>query len=57
LGHYLNGQYAEVGIWHAALTAAEIASLAKGMTCDKVRRRSSSSTPRSSAISSTPKAA
>ena len=28
---------AEVGIWTAALTAAEIASLAKGMTCDKVR--------------------
>jgi hypothetical protein len=30
-------QSAEVGIWNAALTAAEIASLAKGMTCDKVR--------------------
>lgn len=28
---------AEVGIWNAALTAAEIASLAKGMTCDKIR--------------------
>lgn len=32
-----NANYAEVGIWNAALTAAEIASLAKGMTCDKVR--------------------
>ena len=32
-----NGKIAEVGIWNAALTAAEIASLAKGMTCDKVR--------------------
>jgi hypothetical protein len=32
-----NGFLAEVGIWNAALTAAEIASLAKGMTCDKVR--------------------
>jgi len=31
---------AEMGIWNAALTAAEIASLAKGMTCDKVRPQS-----------------
>ena len=36
-GVFFNGQSAEVGIWNAALTAAEIASLAKGMTCDKVR--------------------
>jgi hypothetical protein len=35
--NFVNGQIAEVGIWNAALTAAEIASLAKGMTCDKVR--------------------
>ena len=34
---YLNGDIAEVGIWNAALTAAEIASLSKGMTCDKIR--------------------
>lgn len=34
---FFNGQLAEVGIWSVALTAAEIASLAKGMTCDKVR--------------------
>ena len=40
LGAYMNGQVAEVGIWNAALTAAEIASLAKGMTCDKVRPQS-----------------
>jgi hypothetical protein len=33
----MGGQIAEVGIWNAALTAAEVASLAKGMTCDKVR--------------------
>ena len=33
----MNGLIAEVGIWNAALDAAEIASLAKGMTCDKVR--------------------
>jgi hypothetical protein len=37
---YLNGLIAEVGIWNAALTANEIASLAKGMTCDKVRPQS-----------------
>jgi hypothetical protein len=35
-----NGLIAEVGIWNAALTDAEIASLAKGMTCDKVRPQS-----------------
>jgi hypothetical protein len=40
LGGYCNGFIAEVGIWNAALTAAEIASLAKGMTCDKVRPES-----------------
>ena len=34
---FATGLIAEVGIWNAALTAAEIASLAKGMTCDKVR--------------------
>ena len=36
----MRGRLAEVGIWNAALTAAEIASLAKGMTCDKVRPES-----------------
>lgn len=36
----LTGEMAEVGIWNDALTAAEIASLAKGMTCDKVRPQS-----------------
>jgi hypothetical protein len=39
-GGYFNGIIAEVGIWNAALTAAEIASLADGMTCDKVRPQS-----------------
>jgi hypothetical protein len=34
---FFNGLIAEVGIWNTALTADEIASLAKGMTCDKVR--------------------
>jgi hypothetical protein len=37
---FLDGRIAEVGIWDAALTAAEIASLAKGMTPDKVRPQS-----------------
>ena len=39
-GAHFDGRIAEVGIWSAALTAAEIASLAKGMTCDKVRPQS-----------------
>jgi hypothetical protein len=39
-GLFMAGLIAEVGIWNAALTAAEIASLAKGMTCDKVRPQS-----------------
>jgi hypothetical protein len=34
---HLDGRIAEVGIWNVALTAEEIASLAKGMSCDKVR--------------------
>jgi hypothetical protein len=33
----LDGIIAEVGIWNAALTQPEIASLAKGITCDKIR--------------------
>ena len=40
LGDGLTGRIAEVGIWNAALTAAEVASLADGMTCDKVRPQS-----------------
>jgi hypothetical protein len=39
-GLFFDGKLAEVGIWNAALTAAEIAALAKGMTCDKVRPQS-----------------
>lgn len=34
---FTDGRIAEVGIWNTSLTAAEVASLAKGMTCDKVR--------------------
>ena len=37
---FFSGRIAEVGIWNAALNAAEVASLAKGMTCDKVRPQS-----------------
>lgn len=37
---FFNGSIAEVGIWNAALTPAEVASLAKGMTCDKIRPQS-----------------
>jgi hypothetical protein len=40
VGLFANGLIAEVGIWSAALTADEVASLAKGMTCDKVRPQS-----------------
>jgi hypothetical protein len=39
-GGFTNGLIAEVGIWDVALTPEEIASLAKGMTCDKVRPQS-----------------
>lgn len=37
LGAYFVGSIAEVGVWNAALTADEIASLAKGFPCRLVR--------------------
>ena len=37
---FADARIAECGIWNAALTAAEIASLAKGMTPDKIRPQS-----------------
>jgi hypothetical protein len=40
LGNYMTGDIAEVGVWDVALTQPEIASLAQGMTCDKVRPQS-----------------
>ena len=40
IGNFFNGDLAEIGVWNTNLTAAEIASLAKGMTCDKVRPES-----------------
>lgn len=39
-GVFMNGLIAEVGIWSAALTAAEIASLSAGFTPDQVRPQS-----------------
>jgi hypothetical protein len=39
-GFPFDGLLAEVGIWNTDLTTAEIVSLSKGMTCDKVRPQS-----------------
>jgi hypothetical protein len=39
-GTLFDGLIAELGVWNAALTQPEIASLAKGMACDKVRPQS-----------------
>lgn len=36
----LDGVVSNVGVWQAVLTANEIASLAKGMPCDKIRPQS-----------------
>jgi hypothetical protein len=40
VGNFMQDDIADVGIWNVALTAAEIASLADGMTCDKIRPQS-----------------
>jgi hypothetical protein len=37
---FLTGNVAEAAVWNAALTQPEIASLAQGMTCDKIRPQS-----------------
>ncbi|NBW15651.1 MAG: LamG domain-containing protein [Caulobacteraceae bacterium] len=37
---YFNGNIAECGMWNATANSSEIASLATGMTCDKVRPQS-----------------
>ena len=37
ISNYANGHITDVGVWNAALTQAEVVSLAKGMTCNKVR--------------------
>jgi hypothetical protein len=39
-GSFFDGLIAEAGIWNVALTDDEIASLAKGMTCNLVRPQS-----------------
>ena len=39
-GIFFDGRIADVGVWNAALTADEVASLAKGMTCNLVRPES-----------------
>jgi len=38
--NWSTGDFAEIGMWQATLTAEEVASLAKGMTCDKIRPQS-----------------
>jgi hypothetical protein len=38
--NFSNADIAEVGVWNVVLSDREIASLAKGMTCDKVRPQS-----------------
>jgi hypothetical protein len=40
IGNATLSNIAEVGIWNVALTAVEIASLAKGMTCNLIRLQS-----------------
>jgi hypothetical protein len=37
---FTGGDIAEVGVWNVALTDAEVASLAKGFTCDQIRPQS-----------------
>jgi hypothetical protein len=37
---FFTGLVSNVGVWNVALTAEEVASLSKGMTCDKVRPQS-----------------
>lgn len=40
IGSQYTGFIAEVGIWSAALTASEVAALARGVSCDQVRPQS-----------------
>jgi hypothetical protein len=39
-GFFFDGQIAEVGLWNAALTVAEVLSLSRGMSCNLVRPQS-----------------
>jgi len=38
--YWSTGDFAEIGMWQASLSDDEIASLGKGMTCDKIRPQS-----------------
>jgi hypothetical protein len=38
--YWSTGDFAELGMWQASLTAEEVSSLAKGMTCEKIRPQS-----------------
>jgi hypothetical protein len=38
--NFFSGDMAEIGVWRAALTAAEINSLARGVSCSKIRPES-----------------
>lgn len=40
LGNQMTGQIADVGIWSASLTAAEVTSLSRGVACRMVRPQS-----------------
>jgi hypothetical protein len=40
IGTYWGGSIAEVGVWNVALTADEVSSLGRGVTCDQVRPQS-----------------
>lgn len=40
VGFFMPGRIADVGIWNVALSQEEITSLARGMTCDKIRPQS-----------------
>jgi hypothetical protein len=39
-GNYMSGNLMEVGIWNAALTTAEVLSLARGISCHFIRPQS-----------------
>lgn len=36
-GQFMNGRLAEIGVWNIDLTSQEVASLAKGIACNKIR--------------------
>jgi hypothetical protein len=40
IGAYWGGSIAEVGVWSVALSADEVAALAKGVTCGQIRPQS-----------------